>query len=67
MIDAASVKWSKERVREHYKKTAAVDITVKIDNIKLDNLKFSYKDIETIAGKANLTTFHTLGIWRHII
>lgn len=49
--DAVSVKWSRDRVREHFKKTAVTDISIKIGNIELNNLTYSYKDIETITGK----------------
>lgn len=50
-VDAASVKWSRDVVREHYEKVAKNDITIEIGNTHLDKLTFSVKDIKNITGK----------------
>lgn len=51
MVDAASVKWSRDVVREHYEKFAKKDITLNIGNANLDKLTLSAKDIKTMTGK----------------
>ncbi len=50
-VDAASVKWSRDVVREHYEKVAKNDIILEIGNTHLDKLTFSVKDIKNITGK----------------
>ena len=53
MVDAASVRWSRERVREHFQKQFnGKSATWNIDNT-INNLTVSYQDIKTLTGKAH--------------
>jgi SPP1 gp7 family putative phage head morphogenesis protein len=50
-LDKAIVKWSRDRIREHYKKLLKNNETWNINNKYLKQLTISHKDIETISGK----------------
>jgi len=51
--DAVSVKWSRDRLREHFKKQfKGSEATWEINNV-IDKLTVSYQDIKTITGKAH--------------
>lgn len=51
-VDYASVKWSRDRVREHYKKIFnGKEAVWNIKNGAVDKLNVSYQDIRTITGK----------------
>ena len=52
MIDATSVKWSRDRVREHFQKQLKEKSEVwEINNGGVDKLTVSYQDIKTVTGK----------------
>ena len=53
-VDAASVKWSREVIREHYKKLIGnKDFLVWEINNGIDKLTVKYQDIKTVTGKAH--------------
>lgn len=54
MVDAASVKWSRDVVREHYKKLIGdkKELVWEINN-GIDKLTIKYQDIKTVTGKAH--------------
>lgn len=54
MVDAASVKWSRDRVREHFQKQLkGKNVVWEIDNGGVDKLTVSYQDVKNMTGKAH--------------
>lgn len=54
MVDADSVKWSRDRVRAHYKTMLnGKNVIWDINNGEVDKLTVSYQDIKNMTGKAH--------------